>query len=115
MPADPHNHWPTIGIIAFLGGIVSNIIMPKRRGAMGFISAAIVGIFSGGVAGVAANYFELHLGMQVLITAAFAVMGDRILTAILITRQEKLQNITNVTIEGGNNQNQFGDGDQNQG
>ncbi len=72
-----------IGIIAFLGGVVANIVAPSRRGVAGFISAAIVGVFCGGVAGMAAHAYGASPGSTYLVCAACGVLGDRLLSALL--------------------------------
>lgn len=98
--------WLTLGLLGFLGGIVANIIVPVRRGALGFVGAACIGVFCGGVSGMASAEWGAGLGWQYVIAAVVGVLGDRILSAILSFR---LQHTTNVNIHGGENQNSFGD------
>lgn len=102
--------WFTVGILGFLGGVVSNIIVPLRRGVLGFISAAMVGVFCGGVAGIVANSFEVHYGIQYGTAAMVGVMGDRILTALMqwrLTRgQTTIHNYGPTQQQFGNNNDQ---------
>lgn len=97
------SNWLDLGIIAFLGGIVANIIVPSRRGLGGFMSAAIIGIFCGGVAGIIAAAFEVHYGVQCFITAAAGVSGDQMLQFVLTVKQRST--VINNTIYGSQQQN----------
>ena len=82
--------------------------MPVRRGALGFLAAAIVGVFCGGVAGITVSALEWHPALQYVITAGTGVLGDRVLSGIMSIRISQSK-VTNVSITGGNNQNAFGD------
>lgn len=108
----PTEDWLVIGVISFCAGIVANIIVPTRRGIFGFLSAAIVGVFCGGVAGMIAQAYDVHVGMQYAVCATVGVMGDRILSFIMKWRQETASTTINVT--GGKNTNHFGKGNQNE-
>lgn len=81
--------WLIIGIIAFLGGIVSNLVVPARRGVLGFAAAGLVSIFTGFVAGVCANDWGASLSVQVLTAAVFGVLGNQILTYVLTCFHER--------------------------
>ena len=96
--------WVVVMVVGFAGGCVANIVDPSRRGAWGFAGAALIGIFCGGVAGISANLFGVSTAGTVLITAVSAVLGDRILSAILLTRSQH-----NYNVHGG--QNVFGRND----
>lgn len=98
--------WLFITIFAFLGGIVANIVVPSRRGAWGFLGAAVIGVFCGCCAGLSAQAFGANAGWQFIISAMSAVIGDRVLTAVLMTFHGKNYNIA---IHGG--QNNIGDND----
>lgn len=105
--------WLVIGVIGFLGGVVANIVVPVRRGAIGFLGAAIVGVFTGGVSGIIAHAYEAPYGVQYGVAAAVGVLGDRILSWIMAYRVEHQQ----IHVHGG--QNNIGQtdihGDQSQG
>lgn len=100
--------WLIIGVIGFLGGVVANIIVPVRRGAWGFLGAAVIGVFCGGVAGIIAHSYDAPYGVQWGLSALVGVLGDRLLSGILAYRKEH----QNIYIQGGSNQNHFGQGDQ---
>lgn len=106
LPEKEGPEWLMIAVFAFLGGIVSNIVVPSRRGAWGFLGAAIIGVFCGCAAGMAAQSFGADTGWQVIISASSGVLGDRILTAVFMMTHP---NRFNVTIHGG--QNNVGDND----
>lgn len=100
--------WLVIGVIGFLGGLVANIVVPIRRGALGFLSAAIVGVFCGGVSGIIAHAYDAPYGIQYGVAALVGVMGDRILSSIMVYRNEH-----QINIHGGqNNINSDVHGDQ---
>ena len=94
--------WLTVGVIGFLAGIVTNLIVPARRGLWGFLAAAVIGLFCGGMSGIIAGAFEASYGIQYLLAAVFGLCGNQTLTALL-NRQA-----TTVNIHGGNNQNFMG-------
>ncbi len=93
--------WLVLGLMGFTGGIVANIIVPVRRGIYGFMSAAIVGVFCGGVAGMIANAYDVHVGIQYFVTATVGVLGDRVLSLIMTLRRDGAS--TNINISGGQN------------
>lgn len=96
--------WLIITVIAFMGGLVNNIIDPTRRGMLGFGVAAFVGLFCGGVAGISAHAFGAPAGLQYILSAAAAVFGDRALSGGLVMWRQR--NITiNTTVHGPNQQN----------
>jgi len=95
--------WFAVAIISFMAGVVANIVYPNRRGVLGFISAAVIGIFCGGVSGMSAHALELHNSWVYVISASVAVLGDRVLTFVLCRRERQT---TNNYINGG--QNAFG-------
>ncbi|MDM4015822.1 hypothetical protein [Roseiconus lacunae] len=78
--------WLLITILAFTAGVVNNILVPARRGAWGFLAAAIVGMFCGCTFGFASHLFEAPMGLTIMITSASGVLGDRVLMAILQSR-----------------------------
>lgn len=100
---DKRIDWLLIAIIAFLGGVVANIVAPTRRGVLGFVSAAVVGIFCGGVAGLAANSYGASPGAQYLLSAFCGVMGDRLLSALLERFKNTPSSPTHVSVHGGIN------------
>ena len=92
-----HNdNWIFIGIVAFIAGIVSNIVKPKRRGLLGFAAAGIIGIFCGGIAGVCSVSFGITVEGQIFIAAIVGISSDRLLTFLLCDR------ITNNQYNSGN-------------
>lgn len=99
--------WLIIGITAFLGGIVSNIVVPSRRGLYGFVAAGLVGVFCGFIAGVCANEWGASLATQILVAASFGVLGDRIISHALNQFHEQKSGV-NVHI--GDNNSQSNDG-----
>jgi len=86
------NTWIVICIVAFIGGIVSNIIVPKRRGLLGFAAAGVVSIFCGGVAGICSSVFGIQTEGQIFVAAIIGVMSDRILTIAMTDRITNVQN-----------------------
>lgn len=106
MPINKAESWLTIAVIAFFAGIVTNILVPARRGLWGFASSAIVSVFCGGVAGITAHAFNLPEGVQFLVAAGVGVFGDRFLVLLLSLR---FGTNGSINIYGGNNQNAFGD------
>ena len=70
-------------ILAFLASIVRGIVSPDRRGVLGFVSAAIVGLFVGTSAGIISSEFGLATSWQYLTASVAAIAGDRIVFAIL--------------------------------
>lgn len=90
--------WVVITVLAFMGGVVANIVAPSRRGMWGFAGAAIVGVFCGCAAGLSAHAFGAHEGAQYLIASGAGVFGDRVLSGILQSRKEM-----NVNVSGGLN------------
>lgn len=91
--------WLVIGVIGFLGGLVANIVVPVRRGALGFASAAIVGVFCGGVSGIIAHAYDAPYGVQYGVAAMVGVLGDRILSFVMAYRVAH----QNVYVQGGQN------------
>ncbi len=89
-----------IGAVTFLAGIVANIIVPARRGLLGFLNSIIVSVFVGGIAGFCSSHWGADLPVTVLVSAFFGVMADRILTAILV----RSTRIEAINIHGGTNQ-----------
>ncbi|MCD0459130.1 phage holin family protein [Roseiconus lacunae] len=85
--------WLLITILAFTAGVVNNILVPARRGAWGFLAAAIVGMFCGCTFGFASHLFEAPMGLTIMITSVSGVLGDRVLMAILQSRMTQ-QNIS---------------------
>ena len=69
--------------LAFLASIVRGIVSPDRRGVLGFVSAAIVGLFVGTSAGIISSEFGLATSWQYLIASVAAIAGDRLVFAIL--------------------------------
>lgn len=92
--------WIILGLIAFTAGIVSNIIVPDRRGILGFLAAAIVGVFTGGVAGISANAYDIHPGAQYLISATAGFFGYKLLRWAM---KWGAGAVTTVNISGGQN------------
>ena len=72
-------------VLAFLASIVRSIVSPERRGVLGFVSAAIVGLFVGTSAGIISSEFGLATSWQFLIASIGAITGDRLVFAILNT------------------------------
>lgn len=72
-----------IGIVAFVGGVVSNIVHPKRRGAVGMMGAAIVGAFAGFTAAMVSVQLGWDFSRQFIVAAIAGVFGDRTLTYAL--------------------------------
>lgn len=70
-------------IVAFMGGIVSNIYKKKRRGVIGFFCAGVVSVFCGGVAGMCSSGLGTSTQGQVFIAAIIGVASDLILTKLL--------------------------------
>ena len=97
--------WLTVGVIGFLAGIVTNLIVPARRGLLGFLAAAVIGLFCGGMSGIIAGAFDASYGVQYLLAAIFGLCGNQTLTALL--NRQAAYNTINIT--GGNNQNFLGD------
>lgn len=96
-----------ISLVAFLGGIVSNIVYPQRRGAAGFIAAAVVGVFGGGVAGASGYYAGFTMGPVILITAGSSVFCDRFLVAVFMyLDSRKAPKVINIHNEVTGNQQQ---------
>jgi len=89
----PLSDWFVIGVIAFLGGVVANVIVPARRGTLGFAGAALIGVFCGGVAGISANAFGVGQGWEYLIAGIAAVLGDRTLSGALVARDNRVTNV----------------------
>ena len=69
--------------LAFLASVVRGIVSPDRRGVLGFVSAAIVGLFVGTSAGIISSEFGLASSWQYLIASVTAIAGDRLIFAIL--------------------------------
>lgn len=101
---DDQNNWLIIMIVAFMGGIVSNIVKPKRRGLVGFVAAGIISVFCGGVSGICASSFGMGNEGQIFIAAIVGISADRILTMYLCGDEKTINNF-NAT----NQQNQIGD------
>lgn len=70
-------------VLAFLASVVRGIVSPDRRGVLGFVSAAIVGLFVGTSAGIISSEFGLATSWQYLIASIAAIAGDRLVFAIL--------------------------------
>lgn len=96
--------WFIIGTIAFIGGVVANVIVPSRRGTLGFAGAALIGVFCGGVSGICANSFGAAPGLTYLIAAISAVLGDRVLSGVLAVRQMRTVHV-HTQVNGSNQQN----------
>lgn len=96
--------WLTVGVIGFLAGIVTNLIVPSRRGLLGFLAAAVIGLFCGGMSGIIAGAFDASYGVQYLLAAIFGLCGNQTLTALLNRNA-----VNSIHIHGGNNQNFLGD------
>lgn len=105
--SDRTDGWLLIGLIAFGGGVVNNIIIPARRGVWGFAAAALIGVFCGGVAGIVANGAGWPEWSQWLIAAIVGVMGDRFLSSILRYRLDH-QTVNNYGPVGQQNLGQLG-------
>lgn len=103
--------WLVIAVIAFVGGLVANIVVPQRRGVWGFFGAATIGTFCGGVAGIMAISVEAHPVWQCFVASVAGVLGDRVLSGIL---QFKLSGNTTNNFNSTNQQNQFGDDNKQQ-
>lgn len=74
--------WVVIGVIAFVGGLVRNIIVPSRRGIFGYAGAALIGVFCGCTLGFSAHAAEWPRYAQWLLTGAVAFLGDQLLAAL---------------------------------
>ena len=96
--------WLTLGVIGFMGGIVSQIVFPTRRGASGFFASATVGVFCGGIAGMAAESFQAHVGTQYLIAAFSGLLGERALTKLFGDISSKYRTYNTFNIGGDQNQ-----------
>lgn len=73
----------TIIILAFCGSVARGIISPDRRGVLGFVSAALVGLLVGSSAGLISSEFEISTAWQYVIASVFAIAGDRFVFAVL--------------------------------
>lgn len=91
--SDDRSNWLGLGIIAFFGAVVANIVIPERRGLYGLFSATVVGVACGLTAGIAASAYEVHPGTQLIITFAMGMLSYRFLNSLF---QPKRSN-TNVT------------------
>jgi hypothetical protein len=87
MVVDREN-WVLMGVLGFMGGIASNILVPARRGLLGFCAAAFLGVFCGSVAGIVASTTDVHVGWQFSLAAFVGVFGDRILSNIMRYRMD---------------------------
>ena len=74
-----------IVVLAFLASIVRGIVSSDRRGVLGFVSAAVVGLLVGTSAGVISSEFGLATSWQYLLASIAAIAGDRLVFAILNT------------------------------
>lgn len=101
-------HWVLMGVLGFMGGIVSNILVPARRGLVGFIAAAFIGVFCGSVAGIISSTTTLHLGWQYAIAAFVGVFGDRILSGVMRDRMDRANDSCNTTVNIHGGQNNLG-------
>lgn len=99
MVVDREN-WVLMGVLGFMGGIASNILVPARRGLLGFCAAAFLGVFCGSVAGIVASTTEVHVGWQFSLSAFVGVFGDRILSNIMRYRMDHDQ----IHVHGGQTQ-----------
>ena len=72
--------WVVIALIAFLAGIVANIVRPTRRGVLGFVASGTVSVFCGTVAAIST---ELDLSNRVVIAAVVGILSDKILDWVL--------------------------------
>lgn len=100
--------WLIVGAIAFLGGVVSNIVYPSRRGPLGFVSAAVVGFFGGSVVGWSGSEYGLSLGSLIIITAISSVVADRVFYSVFAWLNTRAQPNTvhyNTTVYGSQQQN----------
>lgn len=78
--------WLVITIVAFVGGIVANIVRPSRRGIVGFASAGLVAAFAGFTAGMLFGVFGYVTEVQIVVAAVVGILGDRIITWLLHTK-----------------------------
>ena len=74
--------------VAFAMGIAKAIAIPERRGIAGFLSACIVGICCGTVAGFISGEFGATSGMQYLASAVFAIFGEKFIFYLLVRTGE---------------------------
>lgn len=91
--------WLFVGIMAFVGGVVTNIIVPVRRGLWGFFQAAIIGVFCGFVAALLASEMGASVNVQRIVAGCVGVLGDRLLSWVLKSRLDH-----QVIVHGGVNQ-----------
>lgn len=101
------DEWLISWMFGLLGGTVNNIIVPARRGILGFAAAAVVGGFCGGLAGTIAWSSGFAVGVQWAAAGLCGVCGDRILTWVL-TGHDGITNVNGgrVTIHQGDRYNQ---------
>lgn len=99
-----------IMVVAFMGGIVSNIVKPKRRGLIGFAAAGIISVFCGGVTGLCSSAFGITTEGQIFIAAIIGISSDRVLTLWLCQDEKTTNNY--IQHNSGNSQgNQVADND----
>ena len=94
-----------IAIIAFGIGLARSIVSPSRRGIAGFVTAMVVAVICGCFAGFMSSSIGLNPAWQYATSAFFAVMGDRVIFAMLQTSlprttiNHETNNITNASID----------------
>lgn len=104
-----HSSWMLIMVVAFIGGIVANIVRPTRRGVIGFAASGLVSVFCGTVAAVCS---KLDIEQQILVAAIVGVMSDKLLTWGL--NFEFTQKVINNNFNAKNQQNQIGENNEQQ-
>lgn len=77
------SEWIFLWVIGFAAGVVTNIVVPARRGLVGFAAAAVVGTVCGGIAGLTAEAFEAPRGVQYLLAFFTGVTGDRLISWLI--------------------------------
>ena len=85
-----------ISAIAFAMGLVRAVVVPERRGAIGFVSAATVGLFCGLVAGVISREFGAATAWQYLFAAGFGIIGDRVVFWLLTKTAGEVSKTINI-------------------
>jgi len=70
-------------IIAFVMGLAKAMIYPDRRSVVGFVSAVVVGVLCGTVAGFISGEWGVSAGSQYFLSALFAIVGDRVIFFLL--------------------------------
>jgi uncharacterized membrane protein YeaQ/YmgE (transglycosylase-associated protein family) len=105
-----NGNWLAVAVVAFLGGIVSNLVRPERTGIIGFFVSGLIAAFCGFIA---ANTSQLEPDLQVGLAAVVGVMADRLLTFALIEFwNRKTTTVNNQYIGGEQNSGQQGTGNK---